>query len=360
MLSERIPYYILDLLQLTPSVYVEGLGRFEAIFHSAQFDTTRTKIEPPHIEATFNTDENDGNETLEAFIHYTLGDQAGSPKEAIASFVKTVWKQTDDDSAYAVDKFGTFVRSNQGNIRFTPDWDAFNIAFSGLESLELKSIGQQQPSVVPLTPPTPYVPKSTPAEVDTKLEHMQEQEAAEASIAAVDKSKDAFEKNLDRIDQSTTRLWWIILSSAILLIAVLCIYLAWDIMINQNRLNDLKKTLSDTTITVPNNYDTSSVTKSNTDSLPGKTATDNADSVKASGQNIKETDPPCFIVVGAFGDPANVTKMEERLRSLGYVVELFKGRILTKVAIRTSCDQSNLNKVLNDVRSSINPESWIY
>ena len=37
-----------------------------------------------------------------------------------------------------------------------------------------------------------------------------------------------------------------------------------------------------------------------------------------------------------------------------------KGGALTKVAIKTSCDQDNLQKVLSDARSSINPEAWIY
>lgn len=46
MLSDKVPYYILDLLQQAPSVYVEGLGRFEAIFHPALIDLPNARIKP--------------------------------------------------------------------------------------------------------------------------------------------------------------------------------------------------------------------------------------------------------------------------------------------------------------------------
>ncbi|HQW04049.1 MAG TPA: SPOR domain-containing protein, partial [Saprospiraceae bacterium] len=69
---------------------------------------------------------------------------------------------------------------------------------------------------------------------------------------------------------------------------------------------------------------------------------------------------PCYVVVGAFTDPTNISKMVDRLTSLGYESELLKGGSLTRVAIRSSCDQEALQKLLNDARSSINPESWIY
>ena len=67
---------------------------------------------------------------------------------------------------------------------------------------------------------------------------------------------------------------------------------------------------------------------------------------------------PCFVVVGAFSDATNVAKMVERLKSMGYVTEEIKGGSLTRVAIKTSCD--NVQKVLTEARSSINPEAWIY
>jgi cell division septation protein DedD len=72
------------------------------------------------------------------------------------------------------------------------------------------------------------------------------------------------------------------------------------------------------------------------------------------------TEPPCFIVVGAFTKQENVNNMIERLRGLGYKPEEIKGGTLTRVAISTSCEKENLQKVLGAARASINPESWIY
>jgi hypothetical protein len=66
------------------------------------------------------------------------------------------------------------------------------------------------------------------------------------------------------------------------------------------------------------------------------------------------------VVVGAFSDPSNVNKMVDRLTGLRYAPEQIKGGSLIRVAIRTSCDQDSLQKMLNEARTSINPEAWIY
>ncbi len=358
MLSERIPYYILDLLQLTPVVSVEGLGRFEAIFHSAKVDSARSVIEPPHIEGSFSANQEDANDTLEAFIRYTSGDQAGDPKKAIAEFVKSVLKQTKDGSPFLIDRFGTFVEADQGGLRFTPDWDAFNISFSGLESVEIKPSKKEIPAFVPLTPPSPYVPKYTPSQVTEEVQDDDNDEAAAASIAVVNQTKEAFERDLDKMDPSNSRLWWVMLTTAIILIAILCVYLIWDIMSNRERLNELRQAHADTTMTTPLIADSIVQADVPSDSLPDTDVP--ATNTNTPDEGITADEPPCYIVVGAFGDPENVTKMVDRLQSMSYTVEEIKGRTLTKVAIRTSCDQRKLQQLLDEVRSSVNPEAWIY
>lgn len=355
VLSEHIPYYILDLLQLTPSVYVEGLGRFEAIFHSAQVDSTKTKITPPHIEAAFDAEEGEPNETLEAFIRYTSGEQAGSPKEAIADFVHSVFSNTEDGSPYLIEKFGTFVKSDSGKLRFTPDWDAFNISFSGLESIELKPATATIPEVLPFVPPAPYMPRPSATEVVAVEQEAGDEIAAAASIATVAQTKEAFEKDLDKLDPSNSKLWWIMLTTAICLIAILCVYLTWDIMTNRKKLNELRQAQVDTTIT--DSIKDDQVIKSDTAINDPANQDTNTNPPK---EIPVEDGPPCYIVVGAFGDPVNVDKMTERLQAMNYTVEKMQGRTLTKVAVRASCDQDKLQLLLNELRSSVNPESWIY
>jgi hypothetical protein len=153
-----------------------------------------------------------------------------------------------------------------------------------------------------------------------------------------------------------------ILSTALLLITVLCAYLAWDIISNRNQLNQLQQIYPDTADRTRSNetpgigVDTTLIPVEN---LP-------IEEPEITNEGItKEVIPdatatPCFIVVGAFGDPSNVKKMVDRLESMGYTSAQIPGGSLTRVAISTSCDQANLQKVLNEARSSISPEAWIY
>ena len=90
MLSDKVPYYILDLLQQAPSVYVEGLGRFEVIFHPALIDLPNARIKPPYIEPDFKDNPEAPNEILANYIRYVSGPEIGSPEKAIAEFVTTV------------------------------------------------------------------------------------------------------------------------------------------------------------------------------------------------------------------------------------------------------------------------------
>ncbi len=359
VLSDRIPYYILDLLQLTPSVQVEGLGRFEAIFHSAKMDERQSALVPPHVEGAFSADDTAPGELLESFIRYTSGEQSESPKKAIADFVKSVKKGTAEGEPFAIETFGTFVKSSSGHLRFTPDWDAFNIAFNGLESVELKPESSKSPVMVPLTPPEPYVRKSIEfADEETKQE-ADDGAAAAASIAAVEQSKVEFEKNLNRADPSNSKIWWLLLMTAIVLIAILCVYLTWDIMHNRSRLNELRQAYADTTEIAP----PASEQPESPEEVPVQEPQENQE------VNVQEPETPvvpddntskCYIIVEAFGDPANVARMVARLEGMQYTVRQFSGRTLTKVGVESGCGQEELQRRLNELRSTVNPESWIY
>jgi hypothetical protein len=360
MLSEKVPYYILDLLQQAPSVYVEGLGRFEAIFHPALIDLPNARIKPPYIEPDFKDNPEAPNETLANYIRYVSGPEIGSPEKAIAEFVSAVHENTLDGKTYLIEKFGTFSRSSLGNIRFTPDWDAFNLSFSGLEVLDLRKTEEvKTPPPVFVPPPVTY--DYTP-EIKEPVSDVPSEPIAVTEEIAEDPSPPPTEEQVrhqESIDESTSRLWWIILTSALVLIAVLCAYLAWDIISNRNRLNDLKQVYPDTSATIPIDEPITVTDSTNISDTP--VTTDTSISEIPPPENIEQpAASPCYVVVGAFTDPTNISKMVDRLTSLGYESELLKGGSLTRVAIRSSCDQEALQKLLNDARSSINPESWIY
>ena len=201
----------------------------------------------------------------------------------------------------------------------------------------------------------PIIPVAVPVKV--------EQEAKmDSEPAPVEKQPDIIPVNTE-MEDSTSRLWWLILGSALFLITVLCAYLAWDIVSNRNKLNELKQIYPDPSTSAA--LDTSNAV---TDSAKENIVSEDIDSAITDSQSETVTEPQpstqgnesdCFVVVGAFGDPANVTRMVERLESMGYGSEQIKGNVLTKVAIRTSCDPVQLQKTLNEARSNINPEAWI-
>ena len=368
VLSDKVPYFILDLLQQVPFVYVKGLGRFEAIFHPAMVDAAQTQIKPPYIEPDFSLNGESSDEILAAFIHYVSGADKSTAEEAIQDFVKKIHIKTEDGKTYLVEQFGTFSVSPAGNLRFTPDWDAFNLSFSGLEVLDL-TIQVPKSKLTPISKPvTEFIPSVTEAPKVTEPVNVQVQpEEEKIAVPAVNETdielptpEHEARKQVE-IDEHTSRLWWMILSSALILIAVLCAYLAWDIISNRHKLNDLKQIYPDSTAGTsledrPYTPDTTSIKVEN---IPIEDTVVKEDSnVETTVQDVITN--PCFVVVGAFSDAANVSKMVSRLESMGYVAEQIKGGSLTRVAIKTSCDEPNLQKVLNDARSSINPEAWIY
>lgn len=364
MLADKVPYYILDLLQQSPSVEVQGLGRFDAIFHPAVLDIPGARISPPFIEPGFQGHDASSDEFLAAYIRYVTGDDPVTVADAIARFVQRVHDATNGDGSLAIEKFGTFSRSSSGHLRFTPDWDAFNLSFNGLEPLDLTVAQETNRHVLQDIAPSPVYPDPSlpvfhpgPEPVAPLADEVQTTEPHISTRIA-----DEIIEPESSLDEISTRLWWMILISAIVLITILCAYLAWDIISNRHRLNDIKQV----------SPDTMGITRVEPAPLPAGTSSDSTSGsdtpevkvpspvTPADTSSPPSQDESCYIIVGAFTDPANVTRMMDRLTALGFTAEQIKGSSLTKVAIRTSCEPQSLQKVLNDARSSINPEAWIY
>lgn len=359
MHSEKVPYYILDLLQQVPSVYVPGLGRFDAIFHPAVVDIQHSQIKPPFIEPGFAANEHDAENILPTYMHYVSGVSEQEALEGINEFVDTVQRRVNSGETYGIERFGTFSKSEAGILHFTPDWDAFNLSFIGLDIIDLHPVKEASSSDIPLhvgdtaTEPLPaenVIQHESPAETNWVTDReVPEPEKVLEEVRPVPEPV---------ISDFTSRLWWTILASALFLITVLCAYLAWDILSNTDKTsryiavtNDTLETSSPDVIIV----DTLDFIE---EALPVDTMTDTVSEVEEAIP--EEIVDPCFVVVGAFSNADNVQRMDTRLKGLGYTTELIKGGSLTRVAIRTSCDQPTLQKTLNDARSTVNPDAWIY
>ena len=364
MHSEKVPYFILDLLQQVPSVYVPGLGRFDAIFHPAVIDLPGAKIKPPYFEGVFSESDSDAFDLLPQYIKYVTGISTEEAIGHISGFVRQVNQNLETDGTYAIDRFGSFSRSNGSIIHFTPDWDAFNLSFRGLEEVDLNPVIEVPDENIeffapPVSKTKEYTPPVEPM-IPTETSWVPEKEIEVPKVIAPVSSPPS-----PMITDSTSRLWWGILAIALILITILCAYLAWDIISNRKKLNSKNQITQVTTATgnmdeVPTTIDTSFVpVEEPTEEPPVEEPKDTVVAVTPPPAESK-IENPCFIVVGAFSNPDNVTRMDERLSGLGYEVEKINGGALTKVAIRTSCDKSNLQKVLSEARANVNPEAWIY
>jgi hypothetical protein len=357
--SEKVPYYILDLLQQVPSVYVPGLGRFDAIFHPAVVDIQHSRIKPPFIEPGFAANEHDAQNILPTYMYYVSGVPEEEAKENINEFVDTVHKKVDAGETYAIERFGSFSKSDAGILHFTPDWDAFNLSFIGLDVIDLHPLKEKSSTDIPLhvgdtaTEPLPAknIPQyEPPSETNWVTDH--ELPEAEKIVAEVTPVPEPV------ISDSTSRLWWTILASALFLITILCGYLAWDILSNRDKMSRYIAVTNDTLETSSPDVIIVDTLEFIEEPLPADTVEDTLPQVDE--KIPEEIADPCFVVVGAFSNADNVTRMENRLKELGYDTELIRGGALTRVAIRTGCDQPTLQKTLNDARSSVNPDSWIY
>lgn len=359
MHSEKVPYYILDLLQQVPSVYVPGLGRFDAIFHPAVVDIQQSQIKPPFIEPGFAANDHDAQNILPTYMYYVSGVSEQEAQESINDFVDRVHTKVDSGETYQIERFGSFSKSDNGILHFTPDWDAFNLSFIGLDVIDLHPLKEKSVADIPLhvgdtaTEPLPaknVVQYESPAETNwvTDREVPEPEKVIEEVVPVTQHG----------ISDSTSRLWWTILASALFLITLLCGYLAWDILSNRDKMSRYIAVTNDT-------LETSSpdvIIVDTLDFIEEPLPADTAEMVEPEVvENIpEEIANPCFVVVGAFSNADNVERMEGRLKELGYTTELIKGGSLTRVAIRTSCDQGTLQKTLNDARSSVNPDAWIY
>lgn len=356
VVSEKVPYYILDLLQQVQSLYVKGLGRFDAIFHPAVVDLPEGKIKPPFLEPGFREGLSSDDTLLTEFIRYSAGCTLEEAEAAIQAFVDRVLTQTTEDSAYTISHFGTFTRTETGSLRFTPDWDAFNLTFKGLETLDLNPVKQE-----PQTLSAP-VPVLTPVEI-TDISPRPTTSSSVTSTTATEE-KIPVPPVEAQYSKAGSKLLWYVLLGAIVLIAGICFWLALDIIQQRSALlagstpEDTTSTLSEEVIA----EDTIAMSETDTFMVqePEENLTDTTQTTIIESPEVKPDTSHCYIVVGAFTSDENIQRMMVRLNDMGYTAVKLSGGNLTRVAIQSACERHELQQTLDKARSTIHPEAWIY
>lgn len=340
----KVPYYILDLIQQTTVVGVPGLGRFESTLCPAVIDLPRRAVHPPRRDALFRPEDAGDPELLSLFIAYATGIPEAEARSAVLAFSQEVFRQTAGGREFEIFRFGTFFRSHEDEIRFTPQDEAFNLLYHGLLPVE---IPEDNMSVSP--------------EVAPEIEQVVEPASPSSSGVEGALGADSGSRRLDEDTPDVSqRMWWGILVSAILLITVLCAYLAWDILSHREMLVSAKIIALPAIVSDSAKADVSGNKLSDTIVIPVT-----SDLLQPVIDTMVQPSPAqpsgnCFIVVGAFADTANVVRMEVRLREMGYVPVRLPTRSLVRVAIQCTCDPVALGNVLDDARSRIHPQAWIY
>lgn len=347
----KVPYYILDLIQQAPAVDVPGLGRFEAVLHPAYIDLPAKEAQPPRLEARFSQEEAGDRDLLGAYIVFAAGVSESEAHEAILMFADEVARHTRNGQPFAVPHFGTFHRTPEDKIRFQPDWDAFNLSFNGLQPVPIP-VGAVAPEAEAEWPDVSSLP-------DVEKDKPDIPGLSSAPGAFAPEGIPGVQAGNDEVPDVSTRMWWGILVSAIVLITILCAYLAWDIISHRDQLQRLPvlppAVIADTMDTA--------ATQSPEPVTPedGSQGSDSAGAAVDTSTRQPDTGrEPCYVVVGAFSDTANVLRMESRLAEMGYPAERLPGRTITRVAIRASCDPVALQNILEDARARIHPQAWIY
>jgi hypothetical protein len=346
----KVPYYILDLIQQVPFVEVPGLGRFEAVLHPAVIDEAAAEALPPRMEAVFHTEGHGDRDLLSAYVAFASGITEGEAHEAILTFADEVARHTLDGATYEIIRFGTFFRNAEDKIRFTPDWEAFNLSFNGLQPVPL-------PQAVPATITSGPRPEIEPRPAEA--ERRPEPQPLAPIAAATSQPASPVAREDDEAPDASVRMWWGILMAAIFLIAVLCAYLAWDILSHRDALlNATSLPAPMTELPVVDTLGEDTVATAQQDTV----ALEVTDIPVTSPANSPTAEPEkgCYVVVGAFADTLNVERMESRLSEMGYAFERLPGRSIIRVAIRSSCDPVALQNVLDDARARISDQAWIY
>jgi len=96
----------------------------------------------------------------------------------------------------------------------------------------------------------------------------------------------------------------------------------------------------------------------NTEDTPSETSSEPEQTLRIDGHEPRLINGECVIIVGAFGRQANVEKVSQRIKDLGYGVHtLTYGSGVTRVGAQLNCNQAE--NALSELRNKIEPQAWI-
>ena len=415
----RLPvhFFILQLLQQTDSVHVPGLGSFALQRNPAEILPRTKAIVPPQNRGIFIPEKGNGS-TLIRFIESRTGLPRKFVKKEVGRYVKSLTSTAETKGEMALDNFGVFSLDSKGQIRFRPEENAFNQEFAFLETMALMVIPGKEPAVQPqpakvvlpvvseevirpkskeaihptLAPVTPADPIEEPFrnEETTRLprrriplfiplfailfllmsafayyQYRSQKASASAGItlgpaAIIDLDGDSTERQADPLHGNDNEKG----NSASELSEIdqepSSKPAEPEIANSSMKIPEAGPDIKDDAEQTPLPRD-----RAAEDQNRAETIVPLNESVPANGEkapsNASKKPEGCLIIVGAFGVPGNVDRMQQKLNELGYESMTIPGRSLTKVGIvPVDCSPAEMLAQLRNVRTQVEQSAWIY
>lgn len=383
----------LDILFEYRALSLPGLGRFVLDEVSAQLDEDGNLIYPPYYQIRFLQTSDSDEKSAEEIVHY-LHYKFGIPVDQAASIAKEqvdrINTKIEETSIVQLPGLGRIFKAGNVRIHFIPDdIELLKEERKGFPVCELPVISQdsiQVPSMVVAT-------IELPVEEHSPVEEVQIIKGESAISADIVQESDEIADELLVGNQPVRRktLWW----SLPLSLIVLTLGTIWGISSFRQKNTQIYKV--HTTSSVEDRINIEPLEKEllypedSFENIEGtvyeQIFTEKQQEVSAGSEDrsmdsektedarpvinsdliitpmsslnpsIGEND--CFIIVGAFSQDNNISKMVAKLETYGQRVLIDKDIRLTRVGVLIPCDDPQLSEVYNALKSDVNKDAWI-
>ncbi len=396
---------MLRFLDQLPELHLPGLGSFYRVETPARVDLEAKSVYPPSRKNRFEYDEEVDASLFEGFLEYQTGKPRKFCRQAVRSFVNDLLLRLKKDGSVSYPHFGTFKTDAQSNIRFLSDPAYENARYMAFRPVSLQIYMPGEPEQEHPSSTQHDQPAISTAPVETvetgsgtsPVDHQPAQiihQAGDAVATSVEDTRETGVSTADQNGQPNTAgrsgtgkkipVWPWYYGSILLLLLVMALLFLYDGV--PAPFFDSQEVVGEVVDPEPGNVlegrvDTpfSQGPVENRTEAGGTTeaglppATDEGQSSGAGSEEASVDDHPeapsgiadpyamadCMVVVGAFREKMNVTRMQARLEDMGYMPHLMEKGSLTLVGVKRPCRTAELRSVLYMLRNEIEGGSWV-
>lgn len=365
-MKHSIPYYIREQLREDKSVSIPGLGKFILTHNAANVSIDKTEILPPTLSLTFSEESGDEQPLLNKISSVENFSLAKASKK-LKKYTESLFNNLININKAEINGVGVLVRDDDKDISFKDTVASLTDEYQGLKPILLRPIKRMT------------------------LQSKESKPATDNQILIENSSQISETKRY--------RPWWIPLIGGLILFSIYLISLktcnnnsgflgfgadsSENVVVdslseNSDSLNETSEaTYSDDLIeenteiiSLDNDSDDGSINNeevndnNNTDNKENVGIYDEIDYSKSteSGhsiiQSIDYDGEQCVIIVGSFKKAKNVLKMQTKVENLGYDVFTEYYGDFTRVGLKFSCKEDQLDLYIQEARQKLDGAAW--